>query len=532
MRIPQDDHATDSLLAFANRYTGLNAHRVAPGPEATAEAIHADLLYQHLGKHAQATQDSFKGVCRRFVKWCDKDEANTSAYKYFAFPAIKVAAFLESERQRHIETGNQPGLNVEHAFTEMNRLSFIQGCPLFNSAEIAHMKSPVAKSKNDSVQKHRNAAKRRQTEELTEEDIHNLLRVCALQNKPLAAAQAKVIVRAVCATGFRACGMIHQTYYNLIRDVPNLYNTAKPQQLDIVGVGIKKHKTDTTGKVVFTGLTRHPMAAFGELLALEVQLGHLRLLEQIKNREKDWDRVKILFPGYADKSEATQTKQISNLLNRITGQIKGWNKSKVTGLLCKKCTADLRASGLGSATVNFHIGWNGGTQDRSYARESLQSDMDAQAKAAGFIKDVREHHYVGRADVCVPKAWYDVLLPGLTSLLSDIYNLPAGEQETLQCIELFVQAFWQALPITVLKYGPEFTKKQLIGVQEVMQTSAFYEFDVSVKQAELDSMDKLGLRAPYLTKWAEEYCSSIAGCQRLDRCRQRAFADSPESGRP
>ncbi len=63
--------------------------------------------------------------------------------------------------------------------------------------------------------------------------------------------------------------------------------------------------------MIYTGLTRHAMAdrdALGELLAFEVHHG-LRLLEQIRSAEKEWVKVKMLFPGYADKSDEAQTKQ-------------------------------------------------------------------------------------------------------------------------------------------------------------------------------------------------------------------------------
>jgi len=113
--------------------------------------------------------------------------------------------------------------------------------------------------------------------------------------------------------------------------------------------------------------------------------------------------------------------------------------------------------------VDFHSGWNGGTQDKNYARESMQADMEAQAKAAGFVKDFREHHYLGRADICVPEAWHNALLPGLQVPLDAVLDLQYGVRETLQCIKLFVQAFWQALPITMLKYRADFEKKQLNG---------------------------------------------------------------------
>ncbi len=172
---------------------------------------------------------------------------------------------------------------------------------------------------------------------------------------------------------------------------------------------------------------------------------------------------------------------------------------------CRTCA--LVQQYVWSNFLGGNSGWNGGTQDRNYARESLQADMKAQAKAAGFVKDFREHHYLGRADIYVPEAWHNALLPGLQVLLDAVLDLPYGVRETLQCIELFVQAFWQALPITTLKHGAEFEKKQLDGVKEVMATDEYGIFAIKVREAELDSMDKLGLNVPYLKKWAQEQAS-------------------------
>ena len=45
----------------------------------------------------------------------------------------------------------------------------------------------------------------------------------------------------------------------------------------------------------------------------------------------------------------------------------------------------------------------------------------------------------------------------------------------LQRIELFVQGFWQALPIKTLKYGADFEKKQLNGVKEIMATDKYLQ---------------------------------------------------------
>ena len=195
-------------------------------------------------------------------------------------------------------------------------------------------------------------------------------------------------------------------------------------------------------------------------------------------------------------------------MNRMTGKIEGWDKDKVTGLMRKTRVAETRAAGASSSQVDLHGGWINGTQDRNYARASLQATMDVITKAAGFTKDFREHHYVGRAEVLVPRAWYNILLPGLTPLLDTMSSLPCGVAETLQCIVLFVEALWQALPIRMLKYGPDFQLKQLTAVQDVMDTDAYVVFATEAGQAELDSMDKLGLPVPYLPDRADRQADS------------------------
>jgi len=114
----------------------------------------------------------------------------------------------------------------------------------------------------------------------------------------------------------------------------------------------------------------------------------------------------------------------------------------------------------------------------------------------------------------VPRAWHNALLPGLTSVMDTNSSLPCDVAETLQCIELFVQAFWQALPIRMLKYGPDFQLKQLTAVQGVMDTDAYAVFATEVGQAELDSMGKLGLKVPYLSEWVDKQAAS----KRLAEC--------------
>ncbi|DBA90685.1 TPA: hypothetical protein ACH3X1_003902 [Trebouxia sp. C0004] len=49
-----------------------------------------------------------------------------------------------------------------------------------------------------------------------------------------------------------------------------------------------------------------------------------------------------------------------------------------------------------------------------------------------------------------------------------------------------------------------FFSKQLDGVKKVMATDEYGIFATDVREAELDSMEKLGLKVPYLKKWAQE----------------------------
>ena len=94
----------------------------------------------------------------------------------------------------------------------------------------------------------------------------------------------------------------------------------------------------------------------------------------------------MLFPGDAGKSDEAQTRQISNLMNRVSSQTEGWDKDKVTGLMQKTCVADTRAAGASSSEVDLHAGWINGTQDRNYARASLQTDMNVVAKQLDLPK--------------------------------------------------------------------------------------------------------------------------------------------------
>ena len=220
-------------------------------------------MTQKLTGRELPTQASFKAVCRKFIEWCEKDELNTDLYKFFCSSCYQVAAFLESQRQRPIQQGTQPGINVANAFTEVVKLSMIQGCPSFENAQIDHIKAVVVGAKNDSIQQNRSAEldyskTRADRAVLTDEDIKNFLEMCAQQGDHLGAARAQVILLIGCATGFRACSMIHLTSYNMIRTEPNQCNTAHPPQLDTLGIGTNRHKKERkfTPLDVITGASR------------------------------------------------------------------------------------------------------------------------------------------------------------------------------------------------------------------------------------------------------------------------------------
>ena len=138
-----------------------------------------------------------------------------------AHPAGRVEAFLEAERQRHIQQGTKSEINVANAYTEVLKLSLIQGCPVFTAAEVTLMHYSVKTAKHDSIQielsadpdRHKKKAHRAV---LTDADIDGLLRVCAQHGDRLSAARFQVILLVGCA-----CGMIRQSWYHLIKDVPS-----------------------------------------------------------------------------------------------------------------------------------------------------------------------------------------------------------------------------------------------------------------------------------------------------------------------
>jgi len=279
-----------------------------------------------------------------------------------------------------------------------------------------------------------------------------------------------------------------------------------------LGVGVNKHKTNNTGKIAWTGITRHvkadqdAFAALADLLAHEIAIQSFRLINMLESADPHdghelWNS-RIFFPN-SDKTGQQRVQQLTDM-NKVTKGVSGWDKDKRTGLLRKTATGIGLGAGADADGLNRHMGWKPDTQSRSYAVADLAAHLQEQAGLAGFDchNDIwRHNHHLGRDAVAVDVSWCDTLLHGL-SRLSHLSNLSARRQEVLQCIQKLAQAYWQALPINILKYGMKFVQG-LPNVVRIMQMPEYAFFSDKVRQAECDSMEKLQIvqEVPYLEEW-------------------------------
>ena len=130
--------------------------------------------------------------------------------------------------------------------------------------------------------------------------------------------------------------------------------------------------------------------------------------------------------------------------------------------------------------------------------------FDVQAMLGGVDKDSwRQKHQLGRAAVAVDEAWYDALLPGL-SAIAKLPELSPKRQEVLHTMQELAEAYWQALPVNLLKHG-ENVVAGLPKVVKIMQTAEYARFSDRILQAECDSMEKLQMmqEVPYLAGWQQ-----------------------------
>ncbi len=231
------------------------------------------------------------------------------------------------------------------------------------------------------------------------------------------------------------------------------------------------------------------------------------MLQSVDVHEQQLWKSKVFFPN-TDRHEDGQKRQITSLMNKVTQQVPGWDKDKRTGLFRKTAAGIANGAGAESDRVNRQLGWKGDTQNRSYAVADLEAYVDVQAMQAGFDKDSwRLHHHLGRAGIAVDESWYDVLVPGLTATS----ELSIRRQEVLHSMQKLAEAYWQALPVNVLKYGMNVVAG-LPSVVEVMQTDQYASFSDRVLHAECDSMQKLMQQVPCLAEWQQaNYTRAVSG---------------------
>lgn len=173
-----------------------------------------------------------------------------------------------------------------------------------------------------------------------------------------------------------------------------------PHTFHILGIGISKHKTNRTGNLEWTGISRHakaeldPCPAMIDLLAHEIQMNSFRFIDILQtdvtdasdaNDQQLW-KSKVFFPN-TDKTEDGQKGQIISLLKQVTKKIQGWDKDKRTGLFRKTAAGIANGARADADRVNRQMGWKGDTQSRSYALADLGAYVDVQAVLAGFDKD-------------------------------------------------------------------------------------------------------------------------------------------------
>lgn len=97
--------------------------------------------------------------------------------------------------------------------------------------------------------------------------------------------------------------------------------------------------------------------------------------------------------------------------------------------------------------------------------------------------------------------WLDTVIPRLIEALQEKDALPVRSQETLECLRMYAEAYWQALPVKGLKNTEAYLNRRVPGVQEVLQSPVCRQFSEQVIRKEADSLQKLGLKAPHLALW-------------------------------
>ncbi len=402
--------------------------------------------------------------------------------------------------------------NVQDTLGSLRKLATIQGCPAFTDNEASLLGAVTEQARKATQGKalqtpndHDKSAQNRQT--LTRAEIDNMLAVCA-QSPRLVGARAQNLIQLGLHTGFRGCELIHAKWYDMQMQEADQLCHIGPDAFKAVGIGINQGKTNKTGAMNWTGFAQHAYAHYdlaaslGELLACEIFENELRLMDMILDRDQSWDEITVFFPQHAQKPHEQRVGQLTRLLDSVTCQIPSWSKDKRMHLFRKSVAQMLRVLGAEHGSINAHLQWRDDVQSRYYSLADLQAGDEPQAILAGFTKGWRQHHYLGRSTVSLPSTtWLDAVIPRLTEALQRQDALPVRSREMLQCLHMYAQAYWQALPIKGLIYKEAYLDRQVPGVQQVMQTAQYRQFAEQVIMKEADSLQKLGLEAVHMDLW-------------------------------
>ncbi len=133
--------------------------------------------------------------------FCEKNE-----HDLLDTGAVAKAKFLDAQRVRH----NNPGKNIEIAFTQFKKLRTIRGCPKFSEFEHRFMHAVVSLAKCESTQAERSRPVDENKREMdrniiTAAEVQKLLRVCSDMPDRVTAARAKALLLVNILTGESFC---------------------------------------------------------------------------------------------------------------------------------------------------------------------------------------------------------------------------------------------------------------------------------------------------------------------------------------
>jgi len=499
------------LFAVSTRYNGPNSGRVSADDDMTEEEIHEAVLRKEYTDNKASTRKGDNTRLKRWYIYC-QEKGFPDLHPY---PATRVATYLKVDLHRNTNAGNKGiGSNVQDTLNSLRKLARIQGCPIFTAVDISLMTAVINTAHRATQAKalqtpndHDKSAQNRQT--LTSTDKENFLAVCARAAR-LLGARAQVLAQLELQTGFRGCEAIHASWFEMQLQMPDQLSHIGPDDFKVIGIGINQGKTNKTGEVRWTGFAQHAYAeddltaSLAELLSVEIHDNNCRLLDMMLSRDMRWDQIHILFSGQTDKSLEQRVGQLTSLLTSVTKQVPDWDKIKKMHLFRKTVATQLKVHGAERGASNDHLGLRTDVQGRHYSWVDLQAGDKTHAILSGFTKggdSWRQHHHVGRSAVPLPSMSWLHAVPRLKEALQLQDELPKRAQETLECLRLFAEAYWQSLPIRGLKYGDAYLDRQVPGVQEVRKTAEYRQFAEQVIQKEADSLQRLGLKAPHLAPW-------------------------------